>query len=137
MKKQIHIIRSADRTSGVPESFRLELNTPIHYVEKIKLLSATLPTNPTDYYYIQIEQFNNIVNSNNTKLNYATFVIPHHHIGVPSSDSEYNVGTNFTQEVTPHSQNLYYLTINLLGDNGDKITGIADWSFVIEVFLKR
>ena len=62
MKRQIHVIRSADRTSGIPENFKLELTTPINDVVKISLLSANIPTTiTTDYFYINIKQFQNKV----------------------------------------------------------------------------
>ena len=130
MKRQIHVIRSADRSSGVPENFKLELTTPINDVVKISLLSANIPTNATDYFYINIKQFQNKVVSENGFLNYSSFVIP--------DNGVFYANTGFNQDIIFSSNtHLYYLDVQLLGDNSQPISGITDWSFVLEFTLNR
>jgi hypothetical protein len=138
MKRQIHVFRSANRTSGVPENFKLELNQPITDVIKISLLSATIPTVASDYFYINIKQFENKTVSQNGFCNFSSFVIPHHHYFNGQADTEYDQNKGFNQYITLSSNtHLYYLDVQLLDDSSTTITGVGDWSFILEFTLNR
>lgn len=138
MKKQIIVIRSSDRTSGIPESFKIELNQPITDVVKVSLLSANIPTTSSDYYFIRIDELHNKVSCQNGFINYSSFVIPHHHSGIPASNTEYMLNKGFTQEVIqPDKSHLYFLNIRVLGNNGQLISGLGEWSFVLEITVER
>ena len=128
-----HVIRSADRISGVPEQFIFELTHPINDIVSIELIEANIPTHATDYYHIKVSQLHNQVMNHNGFTNYSTFIVPHHHAGVPGSNTEYTKNHEFEQIITMDRISVNVLNIQLCGDNGQPIAGASEWSMILKI----